>query len=136
MKKLIRLETVVPLLLSVYLLNFLPMNFSWWVWILIFLLPDSSMIGYLLSDKIGAFSYNLFHHQLVAVMVAALGLMLSSSYLELAGLVMLGHSSLDRMMGYGLKLEQGFSFTHLGRIGKPEDAPNGNENDNGLADLY
>jgi len=31
---------------------------------------------------------------------------------------MFGHSSMDRMFGYGLKTEEGFKYTHLGMIGK------------------
>ncbi|MEO6611453.1 MAG: DUF4260 family protein [Chitinophagaceae bacterium] len=29
-----------------------------------------------------------------------------------------GHSSMDRMFGYGLKTNEGFKYTHLGMIGK------------------
>lgn len=31
---------------------------------------------------------------------------------------MIGHSSIDRIFGYGLKYKEGFGFTHLGKIGK------------------
>ena len=31
-----------------------------------------------------------------------------------------GHSSFDRIMGYGLKHEDAFQNTHLGKIGKLE----------------
>ncbi|HEY0262180.1 MAG TPA: DUF4260 family protein [Chitinophagales bacterium] len=34
--------------------------------------------------------------------------------------MMFGHSSMDRFFGYGLKTEEGFKFTHLGKIGKDE----------------
>jgi hypothetical protein len=34
------------------------------------------------------------------------------------GIVLFGHSSLDRMLGFGLKYKEGFGFTHLGKIGK------------------
>jgi hypothetical protein len=37
---------------------------------------------------------------------------------ELIGVILFSHSSLDRMLGYGLKFEKGFKFTHLGEIGK------------------
>jgi hypothetical protein len=38
--------------------------------------------------------------------------------LQLIGVILLGHSSLDRALGYGLKYEDSFQNTHLGRIGK------------------
>jgi len=113
MKYLLQAEAIVPFILSVILLNLLPLSFSWWAWILIFLAPDISMIGYFFNNKTGAYTYNLFHHQLTAIIVCGVGLLLQQPYLELAGLVLLGHSSLDRVMGYGLKLKDGFKHTHL-----------------------
>jgi hypothetical protein len=117
MKYLLQAEAIVPFLLSVVLLNMLPIHFAWWAWILLFLAPDISMIGYIINNRVGAFTYNLFHHQLIAVIVWGIGLLLQQPYVELAGLVLLGHSSLDRLMGYGLKQAEGFKFTHLGTIG-------------------
>lgn len=117
MKKLIQAEAIVPFLISVLLINRLPIHFSWWIWIPIFLAPDLSMLGYLMGNKVGAFTYNLFHHQLMAIAIAGTGLVFQLPYLELAGLVLLGHSSLDRIMGYGLKFNKGFKFTHLGEMG-------------------
>ena len=114
MKYYIQAEAIVPFILSVFLINLLPVHFAWWVWILLFLAPDISMIGYFLNNKVGAYIYNLFHYQLIAVLVAGIGLALQQPYLELAGLILLGHSSLDRAMGFGLKLNEGFKFTHLG----------------------
>jgi len=63
------------------------------------------MLGYLASDKIGAYSYNIFHYKGIAVAIYLLGIMLFA------------HSSFDRCFGYGLKYEKGFKFTHLGEIG-------------------
>jgi hypothetical protein len=38
--------------------------------------------------------------------------------MSLAGAILLSHSAMDRMFGYGLKHESGFKNTHLGIIGK------------------
>ena len=118
MKSLLQIEAIVPFLLSVFLINLLPVHFSWWVWPLLFLAPDISMLGYALNNRVGAWVYNLFHHQLVAIVIAGIGWFAHSVPLELAGLILLGHSSLDRVMGYGLKYEDGFGHTHLGMKGK------------------
>jgi hypothetical protein len=39
-------------------------------------------------------------------------------WLQLVGLILLGHSSLDRVFGYGLKYADSFRHTHLGWIGR------------------
>jgi hypothetical protein len=114
MKYLLQAEAIVPFLLSVVLINLLPVHFAWWAWILLFLAPDISMIGYAVNNKVGAYTYNLFHHQLVAIIIAGIGLLLQQPNVELAGVILLGHSSLDRAMGFGLKLQDGYKFTQLG----------------------
>jgi hypothetical protein len=43
---------------------------------------------------------------------------LNSEVLQIAGIILFGHSSMDRTFGYGLKLGEGFKYTHLGIIGK------------------
>jgi hypothetical protein len=44
--------------------------------------------------------------------------MMPTPLLVVLGALWLAHSGFDRMLGYGLKSPDGFSFTHLGRIGK------------------
>jgi len=34
-------------------------------------------------------------------------------------MIWLAHIGFDRALGYGLKYNAGFGFTHLGRIGRP-----------------
>jgi hypothetical protein len=41
----------------------------------------------------------------------------------LAGTILLGHSSLDRVLGYGLKYPDSFQNTHLGVIGRKRTIP-------------
>lgn len=114
MKSLLKAESVVPFLIALVLINQLPVHFTWWAWILLFLAPDVSMVGYALGNRPGAWVYNLFHHQLTAVVLWGIGWLMHAVPVELAGLLLLGHSSLDRVMGYGLKHETGFGHTHLG----------------------
>lgn len=115
MKNLIRWEEAAMLALSVLLFTDLP--FAWWFFPALILAPDLGMRGYAFGDKIGAYAYNLFHHKGIAVLVFALGWWLSDDYLILAGIILFGHASMDRIFGYGLKYEKGFKFTHLGEIG-------------------
>lgn len=93
------------------------LNGDWWMYLLLMLGPDISMLGYLGGNKTGAFCYNLFHHKGVAIVLIALGAYLKDNAMMIAGIILFGHSSMDRMFGYGLKTNQGFKFTHLGTIG-------------------
>jgi hypothetical protein len=90
---------------------------GWWFWAFL-LAPDISMLGYLVNTKTGAFTYNLFYHKGIAIAVFILGIFLSSVMCQFIGIILFAHSSLDRMLGYGLKYDDSFQHTHLGMIGK------------------
>ena len=115
MKNLIRLEEIAMLCLSIYGLYFL--NANWWYYLLMMLGPDASMVGYLAGPKVGAFTYNLFHHKMVAIAVFIVGVITSTLILQAIGIILFAHSSMDRIFGYGLKHNSAFSDTHLGKIG-------------------
>jgi hypothetical protein len=116
MKTILKLEELAMFLASVYVLYY--SDAAWWLYLLLLLGPDISMLGYLAGDKIGAWSYNLFHHKGIAIVLIAAGFMIDSDALITTGVILFGHASMDRVAGYGLKYENGFKFTHLGEIGK------------------
>jgi len=116
MKDLLRLEEFLLFLLSLFL--FSQLDYSWVWYALLFLAPDLSMIGYLANSRVGAWSYNLIHHKGLAVALYILGSLISIPWLMFVGTILLGHSSLDRVFGYGLKYPDAFQNTHLGRIGR------------------
>jgi len=116
MKSIIKLEELGLFLFGIYL--FSQLNYAWWWFPVLLFIPDFSMIGYLFGSKSGAFLYNLFHHRGIAIVVYLLGINLSNDLIQLAGIILFVHVAMDRMMGYGLKYETGFKFTHLGEIGK------------------
>jgi hypothetical protein len=118
MKTLLKLEELAMFFASIYALHYLQV--SWWWYLIVFVGPDISMIGYLAGNKVGAACYNLFHHKGIAIAILMTGIFLSNWNLEVIGLVLFGHSSLDRFAGYGLKYNEGFKFTNLGKIGKEE----------------
>ncbi|WP_318840731.1 DUF4260 family protein [Reichenbachiella ulvae] len=76
-----------------------------------------SMLGYLINSKVGAWMYNLIHHKLLAIALMAFGFWFGNSLSALIGILLFGHSALDRVFGYGLKYLDHFKNTHLGRIG-------------------
>lgn len=90
---------------------------SWWVYLLLFFTPDLGMLDYLVSPKAGAFTYNLLHHQGVALLTCVLGGIFRSEVVIFIGLLLLAHSAFDRVFGNGLKYTSDFKDTHLGRIG-------------------
>ena len=116
----LKLEELAMLLLGMFLFQFL--EYDWWIFAALFFVPDVGMLGYLFGNRIGAASYNFFHHKGLAVLLYILGLNLSSPELQLAGLVLFSHASFDRLLGYGLKYEESFKLTHLGEIGKASKA--------------
>jgi hypothetical protein len=116
MKTLLKLESLSTIFFSFTI--FITTRFQWWLYPALFFLPDISMVGYLVNSKAGAFLYNLFHHQGIAILIFVAGYIISAEYLEAAGLILLGHSALDRMLGFGLKYNDSFNHTHLGWIGK------------------
>ncbi|MDX1599933.1 MAG: DUF4260 domain-containing protein [Anaerolineales bacterium] len=115
MKTILRLEELLLFGLAIYLFAGLP--HAWWWFPLLLLTPDLGMLGYLANPRWGAATYNLTHHKGLAVALFLIGAYLSAPTLQLVGVVMFGHSSLDRVFGYGLKRVDSFHHTHLGWIG-------------------
>jgi len=116
MKNTLKLEELAMFLLSIWLFN--QLHFPWWWFLLLILIPDIGMLGYAINNKVGAVSYNIFHHKGIAILIYLSGIYFHHETIQLAGIILFGHSSMDRIFGYGLKYFDGFKFTHLGSIGK------------------
>lgn len=116
MKSILRWEEVGQFVLSIIL--FQQLDFAWWTYPAFFFAPDVSMLGYAVNTRIGAFTYNVFHHKFIALMIWGVGNLLHVELLQLAGLILFGHAAFDRILGYGLKYNDSFQSTHLGWIGK------------------
>ena len=116
MKTLLRLEELLLFGLALFLFSGLDYGWGWYA--LWFFAPDLSMVGYLANPRIGAWTYNLVHHKGLSVALYVSGYLLSIPWLMFAGTILLGHSSFDRVLGYGLKHEDAFQNTHLGWIGR------------------
>ena len=118
MKNLLKLEELLMLGLALFLFSGLDYGWGWYA--LLFFAPDLSMVGYLANPRLGSWTYNLIHHKGLAVALYVLGSLFpaSGAWLMFAGTLLFGHSSFDRVLGYGLKHEDAFQNTHLGRIGR------------------
>jgi len=114
-KNLIRLEELFFVLLAIYLFSLL--DYAWWWFLVLFLAPDLGMIGYVVNPRVGAITYNLTHHKSIAIGLYLIGAMVGIQFWQFIGLIILAHSSFDRVLGYGLKHFDSFNHTHLGMIG-------------------
>lgn len=90
---------------------------SWWLFAVLLLAPDLSMLGYLLGPRAGAFAYNFCHVLFWPAGLLAMGLLGTPMLIQIA-LIWFVHIAMDRALGYGLKLPNDFRDTHLGRIGR------------------
>ncbi len=114
MKTLLKIEELALFLGSIYLFSLL--NFAWWWFPALLLLPDLSMVGYLINPTIGTILYNAVHHKGLGIAIGLVGLATGNQPLMLAGVVLVAHSSMDRVAGYGLKYSDSFKHTSLGTL--------------------
>ena len=91
---------------------------TWWLFAILFLAPDLSFLAYLAGARAGAIAYNLVHTITGPILLALAGLFVPYESATPVALIWLAHCGIDRALGYGLKYEAGFGFTHLGRIGR------------------
>jgi hypothetical protein len=82
------------------------------------LLPDLGMLGYLINNFVGSYTYNLTHHKGLAIIFFLSGYFLSFNPFIFTGIIIFTHSSFDRALGYGLKYKNNFKDTHLGFLNR------------------
>ncbi len=118
MKTVLKLEELAMTVIAIYFLTLHPLGLSGWIWALLFFMPDISMLGYVAGVRIGAFTYNLFHHKGIAILLMAVGHYFNSEVVLATGILLFAHASFDRIWGYGLKYATGFKDTHVGSLEK------------------
>jgi hypothetical protein len=91
---------------------------SWWIYALLFLVPDLSFAAYLAGPRFGAIVYNAAHSYLAPMALNVTGFAINEPLILSIAMIWLAHIGIDRALGYGLKYSTGFGFTHLGRFGK------------------
>lgn len=91
---------------------------SWWIYAVLFFVPDLSFVGYLGGPRSGAALYNAAHSYMLPVALSTFGFATAQPLILSIALIWLAHIGIDRALGFGLKYNAGFGFTHLGRIGK------------------
>ena len=112
---LLRIEAAVVLLASVLLYRHL--HFSWILFAVLFLVPDLSMLGFLLNPRAGSALYNAGHVLFFPIPLFLIAYMEHWPLLMAVAIIWTSHIALDRLLGYGLKYPTHFKDTHLQHLG-------------------
>ena len=92
------------------------LGYAWWWPLALFLAWDLSALGYVVSTRLGAATYNAIHNY-AGPAVLGLVAFVGPGWLMLVALAWAFHVAADRALGYGLKHPDDFQHTHLGWIG-------------------
>ncbi|HEY4379629.1 MAG TPA: DUF4260 domain-containing protein [Acidobacteriaceae bacterium] len=103
-------------LLSAAVALYAHMHFSWWLFVVLFLAPDLSMLGYLANPRIGSAFYNLGHTLFVPLALFFVAHAGQMRVLLAIAVIWVSHIAFDRLLGYGLKYPAHFKDTHLQHI--------------------
>ncbi|MCL1699356.1 DUF4260 domain-containing protein [Lysinibacillus sp. Bpr_S20] len=114
LRKIISLEYLIAFLVTVFF--YWHFEFSFLYFVLLLLLPDITMLGYIIYTKVGAIFYNIGHSLVLPAILLMIGFVTVSSPLLMASIIWLAHIFLDRTLGYGLKYDVAFTKTHLQQI--------------------
>ncbi len=114
---LLRLEGLAVFAAALYAFWYL--GGSWWIFALLILAPDLSMLGYFRSQVFGAKLYNAAHTYSVPAVLALAAWLFGTTWLLPLAVIWVAHIGLDRALGFGLKYAGRPRQTHLGLIGKP-----------------
>lgn len=107
----LRVEGLIVLIVALF--AYFQLNGPLWILIVFALAPDISMLGYLVSNRIGSLSYNMVHTYAVPLSIGVVGYWAELSLILLITLIWIGHIGVDRFVGYGLIYQSGFKDTHL-----------------------
>lgn len=111
---LLHIEGLVVLIVCLYFYG--ANEFNWWMFLVLILAPDISMLGYLINKKVGAIIYNLFHTYIIPLCIVIVGMYMQNELALALGIIWTAHIGMDRTIGYGLKYPCDFKSTHLQRV--------------------
>lgn len=89
---------------------------GWLMLVALLLVPDVSMAGYLVNQRIGQVTYNLVHTYALPIVVGGVAFFSQLDQIVLVAYIWIAHIGMDRMFGFGLKYPSGFKDTHLSRV--------------------
>jgi hypothetical protein len=110
-KPLLHLEGAAVLIVS--LVGYRWYHGGWIEFVLLFLVPDLSILGYAANARVGAATYNAVHTYVGPLALAGYSVWAGHNSVLLVSLIWMAHIGLDRMLGFGLKYPTRFKDTHL-----------------------
>jgi hypothetical protein len=113
-RALLHLEGVVVAAAAIVL--YFHLGYPWWLFLVLILAPDLSMLGYVAGPSVGRATYDVAHTYALPVALAVLGVLADVELAVEIGLIWAAHIGVDRAIGYGLKYRTGFKDTHLQRV--------------------
>jgi len=113
-KKHIHIEGAFVFLASLYF--YWQLGGGWGMFLLLLLVPDIAMIGYLKDKTVGLALYNLAHNYLFPLLVGMFGYSQGNETVMLIALIWVAHIGMDRTLGYGFKYPTDFKDTHISRL--------------------
>lgn len=111
MKFLLKIEEIAFFIVALVLFSY--EDYSWLVFVLFFMAPDASMIGYVINNRFGAFLYNIIHNRALPVALYCFGYYNSDPLIRTIAIIIFAHIAMDRVFGYGFKHRDRFDITHL-----------------------
>ena len=91
---------------------------NWWLYAIVFFMPDLSFVAFAISTRVGATVYNAVHSYIGPAVVGLIGWWLGIDLFWQLALIVAAHIGFDRSLGYGLKYPSAFQHTHLGIMGR------------------
>lgn len=92
------------------------LDFPFWLFLLLLFVPDVTLVGYLVNQKVGSILYNMGHNLMIPLVLLGVALLFDSQLLLVIACIWLAHISMDRFLGYGLKYKDSFKDTHMQKV--------------------
>jgi Domain of unknown function (DUF4260) len=91
-------------------------HYRWWLFAVLFLLPDLFVLGYLKNAKWGSAAYNSVHTLTGPLLLLSVAMVFGTAQYIPYALIWFAHIGIDRTLGYGLKYPTFFKDTHLQHV--------------------
>jgi hypothetical protein len=96
---------------------FAQIDVTWWLFGILLLAPDLSMLTIPLGKRISSFSYNVFHTYASPALLGLVGFLIDEKLPLAIAAIWVCHIGLDRTIGYGLKYAgKEFKETHIQEV--------------------
>jgi hypothetical protein len=89
---------------------------NWFLFALLFLAPDLSIVGYAFNARAGSIAYNAIHTYVGPLLLAAFALATDRAAAFQIALIWIAHIGFDRLLGYGPEYPTRFKDTHLNPV--------------------